>query len=100
MNRGVSDQIRILNLQGQNQNALHAAKIAEKLKYILANQDMITNTLQLQAVALSAQRYVPFQPYYPPVEPVSVTQLKQATANVGAPMSAVMKCKGIQSITK
>jgi hypothetical protein len=100
MNKGTSDQTRILNLQRQNQSAISATKIANTLKYTLANQEAITAMLQSQRTALKDQRYIPFQPYYPPVEPVSVTQLRQATANVGAPMSFVMKCKGVQSVTK
>jgi hypothetical protein len=102
MMRGTSDQSRILFQQERNQNAITAAQTASKLQYVLQNQAAIMNTLQSQTTALKAERYVPFQPYYPVIEPISVTQLRQATANVGVPMSVftVMNCKGIQSVTK
>ena len=66
----------------------------------IKNASTITSQVQSQLIQIGQDRYIPYQPYIPPVMPVSVTQLQMATANVGVPMSffTISNCKGSQSL--
>lgn len=83
-------------LQDANQ-----ASIISTIQYTQQNAAAISAQIQGQLDQLTIQRYVPYQPYIYPVVPVSVMQLRMATANVGVPMSffTAMNCKGNQFIT-
>ena len=83
-------------LQDANQ-----ASITSTIQYTQQNAAAISAQIQGQLDQLTIQRYVPYQPYIYPVVPVSVMQLRMATANVGVPMSffTAMNCKGNQFIT-
>lgn len=72
-----------------------------KLQAILADASRINATLSGQLGQLQAQRYRPFEPYVPMMEPLEITQFKMRTANVGNPMPpmTIAKCKGSQFVT-
>lgn len=67
----------------------------------IANSTSITSTIYGQLLQVQRERYLPYQPYIPPVIPPSVIQLQMSTINVGVPHSffTVADCKGVQSIT-
>ena len=67
----------------------------------IANNASITSTLYGQLLQVKRDRYLPYQPYIPPVIPPSVIQLQMATVNTGVPHSffTVADCKGVQSVT-
>jgi hypothetical protein len=50
---------------------------------------------------LGNDRYLPYQPYIPPVIPPSVIQLDMQTRNVGVPVPVmtIASCKGNQFVT-
>lgn len=77
------------------------ASITSTIQYTQQNAAAISAQIQGQLDQLTIQRYVPYQPYIYPVVPVSVMQLRMATANVGVPMSffTAMDCKGNQFVT-
>jgi hypothetical protein len=77
------------------------ASITSTIQYTQQNAATISAQIQGQLDQLTIQRYVPYQPYIYPVVPVSVMQLRMATANVGVPMSffTAMDCKGNQFVT-
>ena len=67
----------------------------------IANSTSITSTLYGQLLQVQRERYLPYQPYIPPVMPPSVIQLQMSSINVGVPHSffTVADCKGVQSVT-
>lgn len=86
----------------QQQAALNTAFVTRTLQNTLANTDAINAQLTAQLEQVRAQRYVPYQPYVPPVTPSSIMELQMKTANVGVPMSVftMANCKGNQFVTK
>ena len=78
------------------------ASILSTIQYTQQNAAAISSQLEAQLVQLTIQRKTAYQPYIPPFIPVSVMQLRMASANVGVPMSffTAMNCKGNQSVTK
>lgn len=82
--------------QLQNQSTI----LSSTLQSTINNADSINSTIYSQLLDVRNQRYVPYQPYIPPVIPSSVTQLQMMTANVGNRMPEIMKCKGSQSVTR
>ena len=65
------------------------------------NITTITNTLVGQLLQVQQQRYLPYQPYVPPMIPQSVIDLQMNTINVGVPHT-VFTCadgKGVQFVT-
>jgi hypothetical protein len=82
----------------QEQTALQSSTIQSTI----TNATSITNTLTSQLETVRNQRYIPYQPYIPPVIPSSVTELQMRTANAGVPMSVftIANCKGSQFVTK
>lgn len=95
-----STLLRTIALQNQTQN--QSTILSSTIQATLANSAIITSTLQGQLVQLQSQRYVPYQPYIPPVIPSSVTDLQMRTANVGNPMPPISMraCRGVQSVTR
>lgn len=91
-------QTTTLQFQARNQSTI----LSSTIQATLANAGIITSTLQGQLSQLQAQRYVPYQPYIPPVIPSSVTDLQMRTANVGNPMPPISMraCRGVQSVTR
>jgi hypothetical protein len=75
--------------------------LASTLEYNIQNSTLISSTLYGQLLNLRLERYVPYQPYIPPVIPSSVIQLQMATVNAGVPMSffTIADCKGSQFVT-
>ena len=82
--------------QLQNQSTI----LSSTLQSTINNAASINSTVYSQLLQLRDQRYVPYQPYIPPVMPSSVIQLQMMTANVGNRMPEVMRCKGSQSVTR
>lgn len=72
-----------------------------KLQAILADATRINAGVSSQLGQLQSQRYRPFEPYVPMMEPPEITQFKMRTANVGNPMPpmTIAKCKGSQFVT-
>jgi hypothetical protein len=83
-------------LQIQNQSII----LNSTLQSTINNAASINSTVYGQLLDVRNQRYVPYQPYVPEVMPESVLQLQRMTANVGNPMTNIMKCKGSQSVTR
>ena len=65
------------------------------------NINSITSNLVAQLLQVQQDRYLPYQPYIPPVMPQSVIDLQMNTRNAGVPHSffTVANCKGVQSVT-
>jgi hypothetical protein len=101
-NNSTTSHSLLLTLERCRANVSQQAITTRALQYTINNQNDINATLLSQLNTIRDQRYIPYQPYIPPVMPSSVIQLQMATANVGVPMSAntIMKCKGVQSFTK
>lgn len=87
-----------INSQSQHQSTI----LSSTIQATIANASIISSTLQGELYQLQAQRYVPYQPYIPPVIPSSVTDLIMKTANVGNPMPPInmATCRGSQSVTR
>jgi hypothetical protein len=87
-----------INSQSQYQRTI----LSSTIQATIANASIISSTLQGELYQLQAQRYVPYQPYIPPVIPSSVTELIMKTANVGNPMPPISMatCRGSQSVTR
>lgn len=94
---------RSLLLAGQQQ-FLADNSYQQTLSSVQATQNnitSITNTLVGQLYQVQRDRYLPYQPYIPPVIPQSVIDLQMSTINVGVPHS-VFTCadgKGVQFVT-
>ena len=76
--------------------------IGNTIQNTIKNADTIAAQIQSQLIQIGQQRYIPYQPYIPPVMPSSVIQLQMASVNVGVPMSVITmsNCKANQSITQ
>ena len=92
----------LLASQQQQRYQIQSTIVNNTIQNTLENSDSITNTLSSQLETVRNQRYIPYQPYVPPVIPASVMELKMRTANVGVPMSVatMANCKGTQFVTK
>ena len=79
------------------QNALNVSTIQNTLN----NIDAVTSTLYSQVLEVGQLRYGPYQPYIPPVVPLSVIELQMATANVGVGRTPItcLTGKGNQWVT-
>jgi len=95
-----SDQTMLLARQASQLQDVQRANTMNTVQSTIANAAAINSTIYSQLVQVKAQRYVPYQPYVPPVIPQSVTDLQRMTANVGNPMPPIMRCKANQFITK
>jgi len=95
-----SDQTMLLTRQASQLQDAQRANTMNTVQSTIANAAAINSTIYSQLVQVKAQRYVPYQPYIPPVIPQSVTDLQRMTANVGNPMPPIMRCKANQFITK
>jgi len=94
---------RSLLLQAQTAflQEVSANAITSTVQYTIANSTMITSTVYGQILEVQRLRYLPYQPYIPPMIPSSVIQLQMNTVNAGVPQSffTMMDCKGSQSVT-
>ena len=92
----------LLNKQQDIIQAAQSTIIGNTVQSTINNASTITAQVQSQLIQIGQERYIPYQPYIPPVMPVSVTQLQMASVNVGVPMSffTMSDCKGNQSVLK
>ena len=90
----------LLSRQQQFQLQNQSMILNSTLQSTINNADSINQAVYSQLLDIRNQRYVPYQPYIPPVIPSSVIQLQMMTANVGNTMPNIMKCKGSQSVTR
>ena len=103
INNSTRTSERSLLLYGLQQQLVcnQAALVNSTVQSTINNSTMIANTIYGQLLQVRQIRYEPFQPYIPPVIPLSVIQLQMATVNVGVPHS-VFTCadgKGVQFVT-
>lgn len=87
--------------QQQYQQEIISAQVNSTVQNTLANSTLITSTLYGQLLEVQRERYLPYQPYMPPVVPQSVIDLQMNTANVGVPHSffTCADAKGVQFVT-
>ena len=102
---GKSNTTQGVFLLNKQQNIIQAAQstiIGNSVQSTINNANTIIAQVQSQLIQIGQDRYIPYQPYIPPVMPVSVIQLQMATANVGVPMSflTMSHCKGNQTVLK
>ena len=92
----------LLNKQQDVIQAAQSTIIGNTVQSTINNASTITTQIQSQLVQIGQERYIPYQPYIPPVMPSSVIQLQMATANVGVPMSffTMSNCRGSQTVLK
>lgn len=92
----------LLNKQNCVNQAAQSTIIGNTVQSTINNASTITAQVQSQLIQIGQDRYIPYQPYIPPIMPVSVTQLQMASVNVGVPMSffTISDCKGNQSVLK
>ena len=94
---------RSLLLYGQQEVLMKSYKtnVAQISTSIQLNLSTINRQLTAQLLQLRNDRYLPYQPYMPPVVPSSVIQLDMQTRNVGVPIPVmtIASCKGNQFVT-
>lgn len=95
-----TDQTLLMAKQACFLKGVQSTVIMSTVQSTIANAAAINSTIYSQLLNVKAQRYVPFQPYVPPVIPQSVMDLRMMTANVGNPMPPFMNCRGNQFVTK
>jgi hypothetical protein len=95
-----TDQTMLLSRQACQLQDVQRRNTMKTVQHTIANAAAINSAIYSQLVQVKAERYVPYQPYIPPVIPQSVTDLQRMTANVGNPMPPIMRCKANQFITK
>ena len=95
-----SDQTMLLTRNTRLLQEAQSTIRTSTIQSTIANAAAINSTIYAQLQQVQAQRYIPYQPYVPPVIPQSVTDLQRMTANVGNPMPPFMRCKANQFITK
>lgn len=103
MNNTQTTQRSLLLATQQEQQRINVnTLVTSTVSTTIANSNDITAQLYSQLQVVRNQRYIPYQPYVPPVTPSSVTELQMRTANVGVPMSVftIANCKGNQFVTK
>ena len=90
----------LLSKQQKNIQVKQSTLIGNTVQTTIKNTNTITSQIRSQLIQFGQQLYIPYQPYIPPVMPVSVTQLQMASVNVGVPMSffTMSNCKGNQSL--
>jgi hypothetical protein len=96
-----SERSLLLHQQGLFLQGVLSTSVASTVQDTLANSAMIASTLYGQLLQVRQDRFLPYQPYVPPVIPPSVMQLQMNTVNVGVPHSffTIADCKGSQSVT-
>jgi hypothetical protein len=99
--KGNSEQSLLLYAQQQYLQETNNAITQQIIQSTILNSSIIASTVYGQLLQVQRERYIPYQPYMPPVIPSSVIQLQMATANVGVPHSffTYADCKGVQSVT-
>jgi hypothetical protein len=97
-----TDQAMLLTRQSRFLQEVQSTTTMSTIQSTIANAAAINSTIYSQLLNVKAQRYVPYQPYIPPVIPSSVMELQMMTANVGNPMPpmTIMNCRGSQFVTK
>ena len=97
-----TDQTMLLSRQACFLQKVQHTTMMSTVQSTIANAAAINSSMYSQLLNVKAQRYVPYQPYIPPVMPSSVTDLLRMTANAGNPMPpiTIMNCKGSQFVTK
>ena len=94
---------RSLLLYGQQEVLIksYQTNVAQISTYTQQNLSTINRQLTAQLLQLGNDRYLPYQPYIPPVIPPSVIQLDMQTRNVGVPVPVmtIASCKGNQFVT-
>ena len=96
-----SERSLLLHQQRLFLQEVNATAVASTVQDTLANSTTIASTLYGQLLQVRQDRFLPYQPYVPPVIPPSVIQLQMNTVNVGVPHSffTIADCKGSQSVT-
>jgi len=97
-----SDQALLMTRQKCFLQGIQSTNTMSTVQSTIANSSTINGLIYSQLVSIQGQRYTPYQPYFPPVIPSSVTQLQMMTANVGNPMPPI-SCRtgrGSQFVTK
>ena len=91
----------LLNKQQDVNQAAQSTIIGNTVQSTINNANTITAQIQSQVIQIGQDKYIPYQPYIPPVIPSSVIQLQMATANVGVPMSffTMSNCRGNQTVS-
>jgi hypothetical protein len=99
--KGNSEQSLLLYAQQQYLQETNNAITQQIIQSTILNSSIIASTVYGQLLQVQRERYIPYQPYMPPVIPSSVIQLQMATVNVGVPHSffTYSDCKGVQSVT-
>ena len=91
----------LLASQQQMFQANNISQVSSIVSNTIANNALITSTIQGQLIGIQRDRYLPYRPYIPPVIPQSVIDLQMNTANAGVPHSVftIANCKGSQFVT-
>lgn len=97
----LSERSLLLGSQQQYLQEQSQQQINNIVQSTITNSDSITSTIYGELIQIQRERYLPYQPYTPPVTPQHVTDLQMATNNTGVPHSffTIADCKGVQSIT-
>jgi hypothetical protein len=97
----LSERSLLLGSQQQYLQEQSYQQINSVVQSTIANSDSITSTVYGQLLQIRQERYLPYQPYMPPVTPQHVIDFQMATNNTGVPHSffTIADCKGVQSIT-
>jgi hypothetical protein len=100
-NTRTTERSLLLSMQQQFIQENVASQVSSIVSTTIANSSTIANSLLGQLQDIQRARYVPYQPYTPPVMPQSVIDLQMNTINAGVPHSffTVADCKGVQSVT-
>lgn len=91
----------LLSMQQQYFQTNNALQVSSIVANTIANTELITSTIYGQLQQVQKDRYLPYQPYIPPVTPQHVIDFQRSTINVGVPHSffTIADCKGVQSVT-
>lgn len=94
---------RSLLLYNQQQTLIESYQTNVSQISTITQQNLSTINQQLtaQLIQLGKDRFLPYQPYMPPVIPPSVMELNMRTRNVGVPVPVmtIASCKGNQFVT-
>jgi len=96
-----SEQSLLLSQQRQYLQSVAYQQNSSIIQNTIQNSTIISSTIRGQLLQVSTLRYLPYQPYYPPVIPQNVIEFQMATNNAGVPQSFFTDadCKGSQSVT-
>ncbi len=100
-NTQTTERSLLLGTQNQLYSDLYSTNVTSTLQYTNQNINRITSTIYGEILQVRQDRYLPYQPYVPPVVPSSVMELQMNTVNVGVPHAVftIANCRGSQSVT-